>query len=183
MMEQPYILSEQEIREFLKMLDSLDSEKYIATHFKNFENIIRGSEKLYNIVLFGFYDQVHKLQRFYYTHIYIFYPSMHWVSGDGDTSFRRTEHNAMIDFLLFKHPNLLDRVETILIARVGDKLLGWKWNRYIFFYEAIGMNYDSSIRKRIEHNKDAWYFELNENYKLVLNMRNDKMVLIEYVLK
>lgn len=181
-MEQLYILSEQEIGEFLKMLDSLSSEKYIGTHFKNFENIARESEKIYNIVLFGFYGDIHKLQRFYYTHIYIFYPSMYWVSGDGLTSFRRMEHNSMIDFLLFKHPELLNKVETILIARVGDKLLGWKWDRYIFFYEAIGMNYDRNLPKKIEYNKDAWFFELDENYKLVLNTRNGKIVLIEYIL-
>jgi len=161
------------------MLDSLDSEKQIATHFRNFENIVKQSKKIYNILLFGFYDKVHKLQRFLYTHVYIFYPSMHWVTGDGDTSFRRAEHNAMIDFLLFKRPELLNKVETILIAKANDKLLGWKWNRYIFFYEAIGMNYDSSIRKRIEHNKDAWYFELDNNNKLVLNTRSDKIILIE----
>jgi len=163
------------------MLDSLNTEKYISTYSRNFENIIKESERIYNIVLFGFGDRVHELQRFYYTHIYIFYPSMYWISGDGDTSFRRMEHNAMIDFLLFKNPELLNKVETILIAKANNKLLGWKWNRYIFFYEAIGMNYDRNLPKKIEHNKNAWFFELDENYKLVLNMRNNKIVLIDKI--
>jgi len=173
-------LSEQEIKEFLSMLSSLNTRKYASWYFSDFYEIVSKSEKIYNIVLFGFGRKVHKLQRFYYTHVYVFYPSMHWVSGDGDTSFRREEHNAMIDILLFKHPELLSKVETVLIARVDNKLLGWKWNRYIFFYEAIGMNYDVNIISRIERNKNAWYFELDGN-DLVLNMRTDRVVLIKGV--
>jgi len=177
-MEQFQELCREEINKFLEMLDSLDTENYINWYSSDFYGIASKSEKIYNIVLFGFGKKVHELQRFYYTHIYVFYPSMHWVSGDGDSSFRREEHNAMIDILLFKHPELLDKVETVLIARIGKELVGWKWDRYIFFYEAIGMNYDVNIISRIERNKDAWYFELVRN-SLVLNMRNEKIVLIK----
>ncbi|RDD52129.1 hypothetical protein BA065_03340 [Nanoarchaeota archaeon NZ13-N] len=180
-MEQPQELSKEEINKFLGILDNLNTKNYINWYSSDFRKIASKSEKIYNIVLFGFGKRVHDLQRFYYTHVYVFYPSMHWVSGDGDSSFRREEHNAMIDILLFKHPELLDKVETVLIAMVGRKLVGWKWDRYIFFYEAIGMNYDFNIISRIERNKNAWYFELDGN-NLVLNMRDNKIVLIKEAL-